>query len=1021
MRQWTTTSTNRYEIDSRSREELLAEIKKLAAAYVPEWQFDTERPDIGSVLALLFADQFQDNLKRYNLTLEQDYVELMNMIGISLKPAIPAHSLVRFSLTGDTISGVQLKGHTKLLGGEGDDQNLVFETAHGIYVTNSKLTAAFLTEREKGSIRPLIGSFPDVRFVEEELPEVTEPLQEYPFTLFDVKGSNYGVYGLLMYHPHLFDVEKNEILMELSTEEALHSVYDAIEAGALELCYYSEQGFLPVNDLKKMSATRLSFTKELPCKKITADNKEYSLLALRSKQPVTKELYIPDIRFASYGKAQPLDFVGNGNIEFSTERFLPFGETMGLYQEIYLGHDAYFAKPGARVQLQFALSIGEHLVTIPQAEEDASLKVIKRKPKRDYQRAVAQVFAEEISLEYFDGTGWRRLVCDMPTVQLFHTDKSMRVELSFVCPADWKPSDIVHSQIRCIRMQLIKADNCYYQPANHHYPVISEFTVSYSYEERYEQPRRLESFCGSDKTDVTECLTHHQPIPVLRRHVYRDDALYLCFDRKMEEGPVSIMFQMGEECTEQTERMELYYSGSKGWERLKLMDYTGQFSHTGTILFMPPDDFSKRTLEHQTGYWLKLQAEQTPEKTRRTQRPTVYNIVMNAVEADNIETQPMDDYYIDTVEPNMNFALNAQNILSVEVWVNETEQHTDSVKRTMLRQYPSLTYAEYDLLGEIEQFYVRWREVDHFDQSEAGDRHFVVDRMNNRLHFGDGVHVQIPRTTEGIAFKVRICCCDGERANLPVGQIRETAQNLMFVDEIQNPIKAFGGRNMETMDSALRRGTALISSRGRLVSESDYEMAVLGFSSGIMQVKTVVGKKKDGTVDPAAISLVVLMKDFMDGSFSFIHMRDQLKAHLVSQCELSVAPEQLMIVEPIFVRVSVEAWVDVLQTDDSFEVKNHLIHALNEYLDPLTNSRWEIGQMVSRSQIELRLNMEKKQALVRRMLVTASYVDATGVHETDLEQMKGNPFVIVTGGRHKIHMNEANGFGQFLKHEESIC
>ena len=59
MRQWTTTSLNRYETDPRGREELLQEIAELAASYVPEWQFDTERPDIGSVLALLFAYQLQ--------------------------------------------------------------------------------------------------------------------------------------------------------------------------------------------------------------------------------------------------------------------------------------------------------------------------------------------------------------------------------------------------------------------------------------------------------------------------------------------------------------------------------------------------------------------------------------------------------------------------------------------------------------------------------------------------------------------------------------------------------------------------------------------------------------------------------------------------------------------------------------------------------------------------------------------------------------------------------------------------
>lgn len=1002
MRQWTTTSLNRYETDPRGREELLQEIAELAASYVPEWQFDTERPDIGSVLALLFADQLQENLKRYNLTLEQDYVELINMLGISLKPAAPAHSLVQFSLVGDTIPGVQLKGQTKLLANTQDDEQIVFETAHGIYVTRAKLVAAFLTQKGCGSIRPLIGSFPLCRYVDDAAPQEQTEGFGYPFTLFDVQGSRYGLFGLLMYHPYLFDVENNDILMETDGGEAL---FDALFDGSIELCYYAQDGFVPVEEWSRKSDSCLAFQKSLPCRKVTEEKQEYSLLLLRSTKPVTAGLMVNDLRFASCGSAQPADFVWNGNQELPPERFLPFGETLGLYDEIYIGHASYFAKPGAKITLAFAVRFEEHLVTIPRAEEDASLKIVKRRPRKDYNGVVAQVYAEETTFEYFDGTGWRRLVCETPTGGLFNTDQPFQVSLTFTCPQNWQPSDGRREEVRCIRMQLIKSDNCYYQPANHHYPVISDLTVSYSYEERYEQPRRLYSFCGSDRQDVTAHLAGGEAVPVLRAQPYQDDALYLCFDQKMEDGPVSLMFRMQEETVERRERLSVWYSSRNGWERLRFLDYTEHLCHTGTILFMPPAGFARRTLENQSGYWLKIQTE-GPGGAPAGRRPVVYNISMNVVEADNIETLPMDDYYIDAVEPDMDFALNAHNILSVEVWVNEMELHSDQVRRALLRQYPAITYAQYNLLGEMDQFYVRWREVDHFDQSKAGDRHFVVDRMNSRLHFGDGVHVQIPRTTDGVAFRVRIRCCDGERANLSPGQIRETSQNLMFVDEIKNPIRAFGGRNMETMDSALRRGTALLNSRGRLIGAADYERAVLGFSSNIVQVKAVVGQRKDGMSDPAMISLIVLMNDFRDGSFSFIHMREQLERYLRGSCEISVAPGQLAIVEPIFVRICVEAWVDVLQTDDSFEVQNHLIRALNAYLDPLTNERWEIGQMVSRSQIELRLNMEKKQALVRRMMVTASYTDASGVHETALEQMKGNPFVIVTGGVHKIHLNE---------------
>lgn len=94
MRQWKSITTSDYIIEEQKRADIIAKLKRLAAAYVPEWQFDEENPDIGSVIALLFTDEMEENIRRYNTLLERDYVELMNMLGISLKPAFPAHSIV---------------------------------------------------------------------------------------------------------------------------------------------------------------------------------------------------------------------------------------------------------------------------------------------------------------------------------------------------------------------------------------------------------------------------------------------------------------------------------------------------------------------------------------------------------------------------------------------------------------------------------------------------------------------------------------------------------------------------------------------------------------------------------------------------------------------------------------------------------------------------------------------------------------------------------------------------------------
>ena len=66
MRQWKTTLLNDYILDSRSREDILDKIKELSASYTPEWQFDVDNPDIGSCIALLYADEMQELIKRYN-------------------------------------------------------------------------------------------------------------------------------------------------------------------------------------------------------------------------------------------------------------------------------------------------------------------------------------------------------------------------------------------------------------------------------------------------------------------------------------------------------------------------------------------------------------------------------------------------------------------------------------------------------------------------------------------------------------------------------------------------------------------------------------------------------------------------------------------------------------------------------------------------------------------------------------------------------------------------------------------
>ncbi len=1009
------TSANETVLDGRKREELLDEIERLAGSYVPEWHFDRNDPDIGSVIALLYADMMQDNVRRFNTLLERDHVELINMLGLSLRPAFPAHSHVLMNMAYHTVPGCRIPKGMKLLGGENEELNLVYETSHNVYVTQSRIRSIFQASGKSGKVIPVFGNFPPVEYLqqkaaEEEAPELLlaeEPEEEermedpgiQPFFLFGFEGAGYGKNGLLLYHDHLFDGEENQIRMQILGAADLA---EDIEAGKYRLSCYGSQGFVPVKELKLEGSECISFYKDASWEKVMEQDKEYTVLLLEPTEPVRQNLTASDIRFSSDGVPEPAQAVYNGISELEPESFQPFGDTLALYAETMIQHP-YFDRAGSMVTVSFDLSYGIRLVSVEQAQVDKSLKVIKRKPRRDVQGAPAEIYADEIALEYYNGIGWRALPVDTPVSQLFAGKTASHCELTFFCPEDWQESESGGLTGRFLRLRLLRADNCFYQPALHHYPVMTGLRVSYSYAGRMERPQKMIRFEGSRKRDVTAALWSGERIVLLSRSIYEDTALYLGFDQKLEEGPISIFFEIDGTEGYSGGRLAFSYSTRTGFSRLKLTDRTESLSHTGNVLFMPPSDMAKQTLEGQEAYWIKITDLKQELEEHPGRRPLIRNIVPNGIEVDNIDTMGEEDYYIDAFGPDMEFPINARNILSVDVWVNETANFTAGEMKHLLLQHPETTRAEYDFLGNITEFYVRWQEVDNFDCSGSIDRHFTVDRMNSRIHFGDGVHVMIPRNTSGIAFKLQARCCAGQAGNLDIGRISGVLGTLMFVDQICNPVQASGGMDMETMDEALSRGTTMLNSRKRLISAADYERMVLDFSHQIVQARVVTGRRKDKTIDPGVISIVLLTEDYRSGSSSFINLRKRLLESLFTRCEMTVDPEQLEIVEPVYTEISVEVWVKAVGDADTFEIQQRLLDALNRYLDPLQNPCWEIGRVAGENQIRLMLNMEKGSVLIQKMMITAGYRDEQGFHEKDLKSLEGNPYILTVSGTHKIH------------------
>ncbi|MPM31640.1 hypothetical protein SDC9_78196 [bioreactor metagenome] len=888
----------------------------------------------------------------------------------------------------------------------------MFETVSDVHVTNARIRDIVSISGPFGRIVPVLGGPKRREPVpesgrEEELSPGEAESGFAPMRLFDYSAPGVERNGLLLYHKTLFDTDGSAelYLRAVSYETGADLASELADPARYRWSYYAPDGLLPF-DRVSASGGCLVLGKAGENGKVRLEDGEYSLVYLEALAPVTEPVNLGELSVSSRCGETPADFVVCSDADADPAAFLPFGETVSVFDECYIGHDRIFSQAEALISLRFALSVRERLVNLTQQQEDDSLKVIKRKP-RSVQYHTAETAPQQVSLEYFNGTGWVRLITRQDWSAVFDGTRGGAVELSFVCPADWQPALAGGHLGRALRIRVARADNCYLIPCLHRVPLVEGLTLSYSFLGSWKAPQRLGRICGTARSDLTDYAARGLPFAAFSPLPYTGNALYLGFDRKIEGAPVSILFDVEESVHFSGAPIRFEYSTRKGFQPMKTVDHTHSMSCAGTVQFIPPADFAKTEVEGVSRFWIRLVDETGEGGSPGRYHAVLRAITPNALEIRNVETLPQEDFYIDAAVPDMSFPIAARNILTARVFVNERSRHSVQAMRGMIKEHPERVRVGYNFLGDITEFFVLWTEVENFDNSQPGDRHYLIDRMTSTIRFGDGVSVAIPQAQSGVAFTVQTVCCDGARGNLPPGRVNAAMRNLLYVRSISNPMATCAGSNIESVESARLRGANLLSAKNRLVSELDYVREVRAFSAAIDQVKCVAGRDIDGKAAPGLVSLAVLMKDFQDGAYSFNSIRERLLDRLAQKCEATLSPKNLRLSEPIFAEISVDVWAWVKSMEQSFQTQNLIRERLSDFLHPVSGPGrpgWNIGRLPTEAQIGMLLQSIRCEASIGRFIVTARYVDKNGAHECDLSALEGHPFVIGVNGSHRVHL-----------------
>ncbi len=1000
-------------LDTRNRSDIENAIERLADSYDTGWHMDRERPDIGTALAHVFAGQMEENIDRENEILERYHTEFVNMLDLSLLPARPATGIVIVSLLPDTVRGVGIPKGTKFL--TTDDPPYVFEAIHSVYITSSTLDCAFMTDFEEGTLT----------FVSEE-GEIK------PFILYG-RCDDYPVNEAVFSHPYLFDAQGDELFVKIKgnpefMQRILDGTYSFYYMKRPQLRMFGDEkaGLEPVQQVTLLDdgeTFMLGMLPEIAEEKaaeiaeeeededieelMATSSRNLKSLLIRANRPVETAVEVDSITFSAKGNASVPESVTNGTNDLEVERFTPFGETLSLYAECFIGADRCFSKVNATVTLTFHLSFMENRVSLTREEVDDSLKIIKRRPSAIRDEAYTDAYIDEIAIEYYNGVGWKRLEIEGAGPQIFDSRKSGDINIRFTCPGDWEPTSAGAFEGRCIRLQITKSDNCYLRPAVHHYPLIRGMQLSYSYDEQFEPATKTELVMGSKEMDISTAEQRGKPYVIFSVSEYNSDALYLGFSNRIESGPASILFEMEEGVRYNGLEARFEYSTLDGFKQIKVIDQTDGFTKTGVVAFVPPSDWFAATLEGEEKYWFRI-VRQEKEKADEdpTALPHIRDILLNAVSVANIETREEETVYIEEVVPNMRFTLGATGILDAEVWVNEMGRFSQEAMVGWAAIDPENVRMETDPRGVVTAFFVKWTEVQRFETSPT-KRVYRIDRLKNELIFGDGVHTWQPTVLDDDAVRFTVRCCNGAVGNVIANSITDTRDFMMYLGDIYNPIKAYGGSDIESLDNALERGAAILSSRYRLVTLDDYIRAIMAYSDAIDACVGIAGQTVDGKTDESSMTFVLLMKEYLEGSYAFHRVVGGLKRFLLSQCELTVVPDKLYIIEPVFVTISVSVWVNILELDDSFEIQRLLTDALDEYLSPLGYEEgfgWRIGTLPKKPQILMRLGILKSRAIIRKSVMVAQYSDAAGDHEVDIEELKVTPFMVPRSGQHTVHL-----------------
>ena len=413
-----------------------------------------------------------------------------------------------------------------------------------------------------------------------------------------------------------------------------------------------------------------------------------------------------------------------------------------------------------------------------------------------------------------------------------------------------------------------------------------------------------------------------------------------------------------------------YWDGSN-WQKLSLLkDETRSLTQTGHVYLRTPTDpraFQKRTVGNVADslYWIRCHLVDS----QYDRPPELDAILTNTVRATAVTTARDEVIGSSNGQPNQFFRLRNAPIYAAPL------RPVEDRLRQQLTRPPIPNEAEQKVINEAlrqqelikgfllevdeEQGAEPWEEVEDFFNSNAMDRHYVLNRTTGDITFGNGEEGRIPLAGINNLVVRYYRYGGGAQGNVGADMITNLQSSAPGVDKVTNYWAAEGGDDEELIQDTKARAPKELKARDRAVTIQDFEFLALqtpGFRIRRAYALPLYHPQFPDTLVPGAITVIVIPDSKAPNP---IPSQNTLQAVCAYLNQHRLLTTEVFVAPPKYIQISIEAAVLARPTANPAEVKTQIENTLSTYLNPLTGGEdglgWVLGAPVLHSEVFRRI------------------------------------------------------------------